>query len=304
MRKTTFLFVALFFLASIGFSQSEASYTVTFTSNWSQATHPHSSGSLPNGAHWSKLVGAVHNSDITFLEMGGTASQGVENIAETGNNTIFFADVETAIADGFAMATIDGDDLGTSLGQIIIEDITVTQEYPLITLLSMIAPSPDWIVAINNVSLLDGDNQWIDELEIDLYPYDAGTDSGIDYTSPNNDTFPQEPISSLQGVTPFSNEIIGTFNITLDGVVLGLNDSVLNQVEIFPNPAVSTLNVSADEPLSAIRIYNALGSAVLSMENLNRTSVQVDVQNLPSGFYFAELQTADGGEKVRRFVKR
>jgi len=40
--------------------------------------------------------------------------------------------------------------------------------------------------------------QWIDELVIPLFAYDAGTDSGSNYTSGNNDTNPQGAIFRLQ----------------------------------------------------------------------------------------------------------
>ena len=47
-----------------------------------------------------------------------------------------------------------------------------------------------------------------------LYPYDAGTDSGTNYTSPNNPTDPAEPIFAIEGY-PFyyNNEVVplGTF---------------------------------------------------------------------------------------------
>ncbi|NND63147.1 MAG: T9SS type A sorting domain-containing protein [Flavobacteriaceae bacterium] len=284
-------------------AQSEAIYTVTFDSNWSQSTHPHSSGSLPNGAHWSKLVGATHNSGVTFLEMGGFATQGIEDIAEQGNNTEFFSEVDEAVSNGFADSAIDGDNLNTSLGQIVISDITVSEEYPLLTLLSMIAPSPDWMIAINSISLQDGDGEWIDEIIIDLYPYDAGTDSGTDYTSSNNNTFPQDPISSLQGITPFSNAIIGTMTITLDSVILGVNDAITNTLTIYPNPTTNFLNITSGSKIESVEVFNALGKKVMD-ESIDSDAFQIDVSNLPSGFYLISM-TSEGNETaVKRFVKR
>jgi hypothetical protein len=88
----------------------------------------------------------------------------------------------------------------------------------------MIAPSPDWFVGVSGLELRP-DGEWIGKLGVDLLPYDAGTDSGLSFTSPNNNTNPAEPITSLQGTFPFEDTPpLGTFSILrlLDG---DLNES-------------------------------------------------------------------------------
>jgi hypothetical protein len=77
----------------------------------------------------------------------------------------------------------------------------------------MIAPSPDWFVGVSNFDLCEN-GEWITNRSIDLYPYDAGTDSGVNYTSPNQDTNPKENITILTtGVFNVNNTvpILGTF---------------------------------------------------------------------------------------------
>jgi len=302
MKNKYLLLLCILFFANYSFAQSIASYTVTFTSNWSQATHPHSSGNLPAGAHWTKLVGATHTDQIVFLEMGGTATQGVENVAEQGNNTVFFNEVNAAITANFADQFIDGDDLSSAEGEIIISGLLVSEEYPLLTLLSMIAPSPDWMIAINSISLIDGNGDWIDEINLNLYPYDAGTDSGVDYTSPDNDTNPQEPISSLQGVSPFSNEIIGTINIQLN-LILGNEDVSINEAALFPNPATETVTISNENPLQSVIIYNVLGVEVLKMSDINTTAQQIDISTLPSGMYLVKIKDSLNNTAVKQLIK-
>ena len=61
---------------------------------------------------------------------------------------------------------------------------------------------------------MDEDGQWVAEKTFTLYPYDAGTDSGEDYTSPNADTDPAELIHSVRAQVPFSDAPIGTFTFT------------------------------------------------------------------------------------------
>ncbi|MEM7185694.1 MAG: spondin domain-containing protein [Bacteroidota bacterium] len=300
-KKLLFLLLSVS-VAFQGFTQSEATYSVTFNSVWSQTTHPHPSGSLPSNAHWSKLVGAVHNSDVVFLEMGELATPGVEDVAELGSNTVFFSEVNAAIGAGNALSIIDGDAIANSEGEVIVNEITVNEDYPLMTLLSMIAPSPDWMIAVNSVSLLDGNGDWLNEIEIDLYPYDAGTDSGLDYTSPDDDTDPQEPISSLQGVAPFSNDIIGSITINLLQV-LGTSDAGTTQSILSPNPATTRVTASHSDGLSSVSVYNVLGKEVLRVNQVNDTSVEIDISRLPSGIYLVKTETQNNTESVKRLVK-
>lgn len=303
MKKPLLLLLIISLFSVYSYAQSEATYSVTFTSNWTQTAHPHSSGNLPGNAHWSKLVGATHNDQVVFVEMGGLATPGVEDIAELGSNTIFFTEVNSAIALNYANSVIDGDDLLTAEGQIIINDIITTEDFPLLTLLSMIAPSPDWMIAINSVFLLDTDGDWIDEIILNLYPYDAGTDSGVDYTSTNMNTDPQDPISSKQGMTPFSNEIIGSITITLEGVILGVEDVTLNETVLFPNPASKAITISSSNSLQAIYIYNVLGTEVITLNNIGSNSQLVEVGNLPSGIYLVKVLDSFNNISVKRLVK-
>lgn len=50
-----------------------------------------------------------------------------------------------------------------------------------LSLVSMFGPSPDWVVGINGLNLCNTDCSWADSFDIDLYPWDAGTDNGITY---------------------------------------------------------------------------------------------------------------------------
>ncbi|NNM22485.1 MAG: T9SS type A sorting domain-containing protein [Flavobacteriaceae bacterium] len=296
------LIVSSLFFSFTGFSQSQATYSVTFTSNWSEVTHPHPTGNFPSNAHWSKLVGATHNNQVIFLEMGGLASPGVEDIAELGSNGVFFSEVNDAINAEYANSIIDGDALNTPEGQIVIDEVITTDDFPMLTLLSMIAPSPDWMIAANSIPLLDTNGDWKTQIDINLYPYDAGTDSGTDYASPNMNTDPQEPISSLQGVAPFSNEIMGSFSITLLEV-LGVQDNIELQTTLTPNPAQDRVLVSTRGSIQVVEIFNALGAQVASYKGSNSNSEELDIRDLPSGIYLVRV-TSEGNSIVKRLVKR
>ena len=70
-------------------------------------------------------------------------------------------------------------------------DFAIRRDYTLVTLVSMVAPSPDWFTGVSALSLLEG-GQWVEELTVELFAYDAGTDSGTTYNSANDPTSPRE----------------------------------------------------------------------------------------------------------------
>lgn len=177
-----------------------ARYSVSFDSTWSFATHP---TDFPPGPHFSGLIGGVHNSAVRFWEPGSTASPGIEQMAELGRKTPLDSEVGQAVAVGNALAILSGGGIFPSPGQVELE-FEVNQKFPLVTLVSMIAPSPDWFVGVRDLNLFVNGG-WTDQVVVELFPYDAGTDSGVTYTSADQDTVPRQPIRRIEG-DPFVNQ--------------------------------------------------------------------------------------------------
>ncbi len=189
---------------------STATYELTFDSTWSAATHPYQ---YPSGlSHYSGLIGGTHNGKVRFWELSKIASPGMERMAELGSKSPLRDEVESAIESGDAEYLLSGGGIGSSPGLVTMQ-FQISQGYPFVTLVSMIAPSPDWFVGVSALGLIEN-GQWIDELVIPLYAYDAGSDSGVSYTSSNSDTNPKAQISRLEEL-PFlvNGEItpLGTF---------------------------------------------------------------------------------------------
>jgi hypothetical protein len=129
-------------------------------------------------------------------------------MAETGPKEPFRSEVQAAIAQGSAENLISGGGTGISPGRVTLS-FDVTSVFPLVTAVRMIAPSPDWFVGVNGANMLV-DGMWAEELIVDLFPYDAGTDSGPSYTSPDQRTVPADVISSLEGDPFLKNGIVNT----------------------------------------------------------------------------------------------
>ena len=176
-----------------GVQAETAVYTVTFSGNWSVGTHQED---FPTGSdHFSSAVGMVHKEGASLFESGELASEGIENMAETGSNDALAGEIRDLIMNGIASAYFSGGGLSTGLATRNFE-IVVSSEFPLVSIVSMIAPSPDWFVGLRDVVLYEN-GQFVEELVLEAVAYDSGTDSGSTFLSPNDDTDPAEPISRI-----------------------------------------------------------------------------------------------------------
>lgn len=194
---------------------SRATYEIEMTSHWTLADH--GDGYIAS-AHFSVPPGMIHGDDASMWEPDGLASDAIEAMAERGDARPLFDVADAFVADGTARHRIRGRGIGP------VESFTIewdlTERHHRFTMVSMLAPSPDWFVSVSGLSLLDGNGDWIDELVVPLTVWDAGTDSGATFTAPNDDTQPQEPIRNIHGEPPFAGTpAVATFTFRLLAVV-------------------------------------------------------------------------------------
>ena len=171
-----------------------ATYRLTFDATWSRTTHP---VDFPPNPHFSPLIGGTHSDAVGFWAPEALASEGIKAMAERGNPGPLAGEVEAAIAAGTARQVLLGEGIASSPGSEVLE-LQTTPEFPLVTLTSMVAPSPDWFVGVHDLPLLV-DGAWVQQQMVTLYVYDAGTDSGTTYRSPDRESVPREPIARIEG---------------------------------------------------------------------------------------------------------
>ena len=176
-----------------------ALYQVTYEPTWSAATHP---VDFPAGAHFSGMIGGTHHDGISFWGGGELATAGVESMAETGSKTQLRQEVLAQVARGTAGAVIESNGLNSPGMRS--TTFVITQEFPLATVVTMIAPSPDWFVGTAGIPLF-ADGHWDPSVDYLLFPWDAGTDSGTGYTSQNQNTSPQALIMPITDY-PFAED--------------------------------------------------------------------------------------------------
>ena len=183
-------------------------YDIRFDATWSAGTH---AGAYPAGAHFSPLWMTSHNQNVSFWQPGGAASDAIQQMAETGGTSLLNNEFSAALNAG------DVHDLDIGSGISSPGDVTgrvfVATSHSRITVVTMVAPSPDWFVGVDSLNFWDTDH-WIESLAVELHAYDAGTDSGTSFTSPNADTNPREPITLL-GAPLAGTPPLGTFTFTL-----------------------------------------------------------------------------------------
>jgi len=260
---TTMAMTSLVLMALTGGAVAQtAHYTVTFDATWSDTTHP---TDFPPGPHFSGLVGGTHDATISFWQEGEPASLGIRRMAEWGSQAELLVEVQDAINSGQAETSIADDPLWTVPDSTSVA-IALTQEFPLVTLVAMVAPSPDWFIGVRNLDLMSG-GIWAEQIVVELFPYDAGTDSGPTYTSADQVTAPPDPIASITG-TPFSPGVsLGTLTFTKQ-YVADVPDASNFRATAYPNPFNPRTTIAWELPSSGplrVDIHDAAGRLVRNL---------------------------------------
>lgn len=183
-----------------------ARYKMNFKGLWSRQTHPKHfpvEEERTRLLHWSSIIGAVHSEDYSIWAYGEKASRAVKEVCEYGY--INFMERELRNNDKKTLSIIKTNPLWGEqeiTRKSLEARINVNQQNHLISLLSMIGPSPDWCVGVSKLDVCRSDCTWEDEVSIDLYPWDAGTDSGLSYFSHNIETDPPENIHRITNSYP------------------------------------------------------------------------------------------------------
>lgn len=307
MKKITLL--TLLLTSFFSFSQSIANYDISVTTIWNSTDHT----SVPGSAHWSPLAGATHKNTNTVLEFGvvAPATNGIKNIAETGNTSAFNSEINTLISSGECdqylqqgFSPFAGNNSNSTL-----TSVSVSEDFPLITLVSMVAPSPDWFIAINSLDLRSGNpsinNGWKNTFTMDVFVYDAGTDSGTDYGSGNSITTPRDPISMVSGF-PINGNRMATVTFTYNSSTL-TNPAVesFGNLKIHPNPTSGKITISniQNTNIKRIKIFSILGK--LEQDYFIEKKVKhldLNVSNLTSGIYLLKLNNEDGNTKTQKLI--
>ncbi|MDZ4657429.1 MAG: spondin domain-containing protein [Bythopirellula sp.] len=207
---TLMALLALTIGVSVSPGETVATYELTFTKLWWPDSHP---TDYPTNAHFSGLAGATHTSDVSFWNPGEFATLGIKDIAERGNKTAFSTEVNSALAAGTADSYLSY--FGISGSRVSrTETFQIRESFPLATIVSMVAPSPDWFVGISSFDTRTG-GEWVSSAHFDLPVWDAGTDDGITFEAPNLPAPVRQPIHLLDTFPFEGTGPVATFDLRL-----------------------------------------------------------------------------------------
>lgn len=291
-------------------SAETTQYRVTFESTWSAQTHPFE---FPANAHFSGLVGGTHTDQVSFWRLGGLATQGIQDMAELGSKTALIQEVQAAINAGTANAVLSGGGISPSPGSVSLTfDVDAT--FPLVTLVSMLAPSPDWFVGVSGLSLCEN-GAWIPQVVVDLVLYDAGTDGGPSYGSPNQPIVPHVPIAENTSGAFASNNHVGTFTFVRTSVLdvaPALAGSAARLELLGANPVRGDTRFRIQVPdggAGEVTVYGITGQRIRSLFH-GGTSGQATVvtwegrddrgARVPPGLYLVSLRLEGGPTRALR----
>lgn len=168
-------------------------YTVILKSTWTAATHPfeYPRGTGPNAPHFSGLIGATHDQSYAIFAEGTTPTPGLERLSEEGNHRPLNDEISVAIVQRHALSLFETDPLRMATDSLV-TIARVDSLHPLVSLVAMIVPSPDWFAGVRNVNLMEN-GAWVATRTVELRPYDAGGDDGATYKAPDRNNDPKKP---------------------------------------------------------------------------------------------------------------
>uniref|UniRef100_A0A7S2ZH42 Spondin domain-containing protein n=2 Tax=Rhodosorus marinus TaxID=101924 RepID=A0A7S2ZH42_9RHOD len=185
----------------------KAIYLVQIDYLWTGATHPFA---YPDNGYFSPTAVASHGNGFHLWTPHGYSTRGVENVAERGRLSILLG--ELAAQKGRNVFDFVYTEERTEDGSETVK-LLIKLDYtrPYVSGISMLTPSPDWFTGFDD-ALLCVEGKWVKQYERNLSVWDAGTDKGEDFESPNRNQFPRRPIVSILG-SRFNSVPVGTVKI-------------------------------------------------------------------------------------------
>ena len=177
-----------------------AEYTIVVKSTWTKANHPfeYPSANPISGPHFSGVIGAAHNASYAIFAEGTSPTPGLERLSEQGKHDPLDAEINAATATGTAGPLFSTGPL-REFTDSLVGTVQVDSAHPMVSLVMMIAPSPDWFTGVSSVNLMEN-GAWVTSRTLDLLAFDSGGDDGATYKAGDKDNDPKNPTS--QASTP------------------------------------------------------------------------------------------------------
>lgn len=178
--------------AGAAMDTASVEYAIVFRSNWTRANHPfeYPDAGVVTGPHFSGIIGAAHNASYSLFADGAAPTAGLEKLSEEGKHAPLDGEIRAAIAAGSASHLFESGPL-RDFSDSVVTNVRVDAAHPFVSLVAMIAPSPDWFTGAANINLMEN-GQWATSRTLELQAWDSGGDDGTTYKAADMDLVPKQ----------------------------------------------------------------------------------------------------------------
>ncbi|XP_053962415.1 spondin-1 [Anastrepha ludens] len=178
----------------------EAKYELIVERKWGCNTHPKDFPVEERRTRFSEVIGASHTKEYNFWQYGESASRGLRELAEHGATREL--EMEIKYGDIRTMIKAPGIKFRKNIISTTLANVRVDPQHHVISLVSKIEPSPDWVLGVAGLELCLANCTWINEKVLNLYPWDIGTDAGPSYMSPDQAQVPPDVVRRITSTSP------------------------------------------------------------------------------------------------------
>jgi hypothetical protein len=82
-----------------------------------------------------------------------------------------------------------------------------------------------------------------------------------------------------------------------------INEIVLDNIQIFPNPTTDILNIQSEENIESVQVLNTKGQIILSRNYENQNNIQLNISDLASSLYSVQIKTSKGFQ-ISKIIKQ
>lgn len=200
-------FTSIITISTAAECMGTAKYRLVVNYKWTAARF----NSRPGFPHFSPLVLHSHGFRYSAYARFGYATAGVKDVAELGSTTQINTELKRAQSSTLVrdIAIHSGSSRATDTVSLM---VTVSCRHRYVSAITMVAPSPDWILALFRLNLVKN-NAFIKSKSGTIRVYDAGTDAGTTFEAFDKPSNPRQNIAPLFG-PPFFGKYLATYNIT------------------------------------------------------------------------------------------
>jgi len=94
-----------------------------------------------------------------------------------------------------------------------------------------------------------------------------------------------------------------TFTLTVNKGT-GINETELISTAIYPNPTTSMVNISSNQAIETIKVFDVTGKIILTIKEnaLSDDKIQLNLEKVTTGVYFVKISN-DDQQVVKRIIK-